>query len=661
MQKTIATILIAFAAFSTRAQTNLDSLNSIWQNKLETDSLRVDAYRQYIWNGFVFSNPDSAIVLAEKLISYAKEKKYIKAQSTAYNLQGISYTLKGDYRKAIDFQNRRLKINQELGDKKGTAGALGNIGNIYSRQSNYPMALDYFERSLKIKEDLGDKKGMSVTITNIGVIYRKQGNTAKALDYYLQSFKMDKESGNKRGIANDLTNIGSIYSEQNNLPKALEYSNRGLNLQKKNGDKIGIAATLSNIGEIYDKQANYSQALLYFKRSLKMNNEIGDQRGIASSHTKIGNIYTKRGNPKGSIIECLKAYEISKEIEAISNQKSACNCLYNAYKQVGNVTQSLKYIELMRSAEDSLNSEETSIKLQQIEFTKQVLNDSIATAEKERRVQENHEEKVRKNKQTRNLLAGGGIFILIIAGGIYNRLRYTRKAKAIIEKEKDRSENLLLNILPADIAAELKEKGRADARDFDLATILFTDFKGFTELSMKLSAADLVSEINHCFEAFDGIMEKYGIEKIKTIGDAYMAAGGLPIPSENATKNVVLASIEMQDFICKRKNEMDLKGQMAFEMRAGVHTGPVVAGIVGVKKFQYDIWGDTVNTASRMESSGLVGKVNISKATYEILKDDLDFVFESRGKIEAKGKGEIEMYFVDLKSVSSENLSQVLL
>jgi adenylate cyclase len=179
-----------------------------------------------------------------------------------------------------------------------------------------------------------------------------------------------------------------------------------------------------------------------------------------------------------------------------------------------------------------------------------------------------------------------------------------------------------------------------------MVSILFTDFKNFTERGAKLSAIELVNDINYCFEAFDAIIEKYGIEKIKTIGDAYMAAGGLPVPSDDSAKRTVLAALEMQEFISKFKSDMDARGIHAFEMRAGIHTGPVVAGIVGVKKFQYDIWGDTVNTASRMESSGQVGRVNISQTTYELLKDDPEFNFQSRGKIVAKGKGEIQMYFV---------------
>ena len=223
-----------------------------------------------------------------------------------------------------------------------------------------------------------------------------------------------------------------------------------------------------------------------------------------------------------------------------------------------------------------------------------------------------------------------------------------RKSRAVLQKEKDRSDNLLLNILPAEIAQELKEKGKADARDFEMVSILFSDFKNFTGLSEKMTAKDLVANINTCFAAFDSIMQNYNIEKIKTIGDSYMAAGGLPVSSEDSVKRTVLSALDMQEFITNLHLEKELKGEHAFEMRVGIHTGPVVAGIVGVKKFQYDIWGDTVNTASRMESNGEIGKVNISEDTYNAIKHDPEFSFESRGKIEAKGKGEIEMYFVSI-------------
>jgi class 3 adenylate cyclase len=204
----------------------------------------------------------------------------------------------------------------------------------------------------------------------------------------------------------------------------------------------------------------------------------------------------------------------------------------------------------------------------------------------------------------------------------------------------------LLNILPEEIAEELKEKGSVDAQDYSTVAILFTDFKSFTETASKLSPQKLVEELNVCFKAFDNIMEYYDIEKIKTIGDAYMAAGGLPKPGENYIIKTLFAAIEMQEFIRNRKEANAIKEIPAFEMRVGIHVGSIVAGIVGVKKFQYDVWGDTVNIASRMESNGSVGKINISRDTYLLVKDEKELQFEYRGKIEAKGKGAMEMYFV---------------
>lgn len=223
------------------------------------------------------------------------------------------------------------------------------------------------------------------------------------------------------------------------------------------------------------------------------------------------------------------------------------------------------------------------------------------------------------------------------------------EGKQTLEEEKSKTDELLLNILPAEIAEELKMKGEAVARKFDVVSILFTDFKEFTQTSEKLSPEELVHDINHCFKAFDLICEKYGIEKIKTIGDSYMAAGGIPVPDDQAVKQTVLAGLAMNQFILDERERMLAAGKVPFEMRVGINTGPVVAGIVGVKKFQYDIWGDAVNTASRMESHGEVGKVNISQFTYDLIKDEKEFEFEHRGKISVKGKGEIDMYYVTLK------------
>lgn len=212
---------------------------------------------------------------------------------------------------------------------------------------------------------------------------------------------------------------------------------------------------------------------------------------------------------------------------------------------------------------------------------------------------------------------------------------------ASLRVEKEKSDGLLRNILPAEIAEELKEKGHSEARLYNDVTVLFTDFVDFTQKAEMLSPAALVAEIDACFKAFDTITEKYGLEKIKTVGDAYIAASGLPIENPSHAQDVVRAALEIRDFIQSRKQS----NPQSFSIRLGVHSGPVVAGIVGVKKFAYDIWGDTVNTAARMEQHGQAGKINISTTTYSLVQQT--FSCSYRGELEVKHKGKMGMYFVE--------------
>lgn len=228
---------------------------------------------------------------------------------------------------------------------------------------------------------------------------------------------------------------------------------------------------------------------------------------------------------------------------------------------------------------------------------------------------------------------------------VRERTRELSEKNQLLKSQMERSDELLLNILPYQTALELKELGKAETRYFEEVTVMFTDFRGFTRIAEQLNPSDLVNEIDVCFREFDRIMERYGIEKIKTIGDAYMAAAGLPVENKSHARDMVRAALDIQAYMRKHKAEREKWNKPVFEIRIGIHTGPVVAGIVGSKKFAYDIWGDTVNLASRMESSCETGCINISGSTYMHVNED--FTCRYRGEIAAKNKGLVNMFYVE--------------
>jgi class 3 adenylate cyclase len=258
---------------------------------------------------------------------------------------------------------------------------------------------------------------------------------------------------------------------------------------------------------------------------------------------------------------------------------------------------------------------------------------------------------LREEKSNQRFYIAGLIALLLLAGGsMFSYVKARQYAKTlevkntVIREEQQRSENLLLNILPALIAEELKAKGHTTARPFDDVGVLFADFIGFSHIAEQVSAEQLVSDLDTCFQAFDAIIVRFGLEKIKTIGDAYMCASGLPNGGGSQIRAMVDAALAIQQWLSEWNTERDKKGLPRYEARIGIHRGPVVAGVVGSKKFAFDIWGDTVNIAARIEQAGASGRVNISGEAYQIIK--AYYKCQYRGKVAVKNKGEIDMYFI---------------
>jgi len=357
----------------------------------------------------------------------------------------------------------------------------------------------------------------------------------------------------------------------------------------------------------------------------------------------------------GDVNKAIKSFKealvIAEEINISYHIKDCYEGLSECYAEIFDYSNAYKYQNLLIQVKDTLYNAEMDKRIQAatLSFDIDKKQGQIDLLTKDKVLQELD---IRRQKTIRNAIGITGILLLILAIGLFNRYKYIRKTNKVIEGEKALSEKLLLNILPEETAKELKEKGSATPKHYEMVSVLFTDFKGFTKIAEKLTPQELVEELNQCFLEFDMIIDKHNLEKIKTIGDAYMCAGGVPVANDTNPSDVVMAGLEIKQYMENLKKKREANGEDYWELRIGIHTGSVIAGVVGKNKFAYDIWGDAVNTASRMESSGIPGKVNISGTTFDLIKNQFDCIH--RGKIQAKNKGEIDMYIVEQVKVSEK-------
>jgi class 3 adenylate cyclase len=397
--------------------------------------------------------------------------------------------------------------------------------------------------------------------------------------------------------------IGKLYLREGKFPEALQYHNKALDIGRKFGDNLQVVRALRGIADVYIKDGNISLAINYYQQARTIAKEMDDIK------VELKDLYQ----------EMATAYSTNKDF-------------FNAYL----------YKSLYAELKDTLYNIETKKKLNQLQFDFELSKKEVEINLKEARI--------KSEKQARTGVTIGLGLLLIIAFIIYRNYLQKSRTNKILDKQKDQIENLLLNILPREVASELQAKGQATPRYYEKVSVLFTDFVGFTKIADSLSPHDVVAELNDCFMAFDEIINIYKLEKIKTVGDAYMCAGGIPVENEGHTNNIIRASLDINEYMRTKNAKRRAEGLPPWELRIGIHTGPVVAGVVGKNKYAYDIWGSTVNIASRMESNGEPGKVNISSATYELIREKFDCIY--RGKISAKNIGDIDMYFVEGEKIS---------
>lgn len=589
----------------------------------------------------VGSDSSKAISLAMQAKEIAAEIEYPKGEAYALKNLGLVYYMKGKYPETLDYWNPSLQIFETLKDDVGISNMLSNIGAIYLNQGADTKALEYMLRSLQLAEKIGDTLRMITALSNIAAIYYNKKDPV-ALNYLLKAIPLVESIGDKEAYAVITGNIGEIYTDKNDHQKALEYFQKSI---KAAGNSISSAFSVNGIGKVYLKEGKLTEALQFHNQALDIARSFDDKLQLVRSLKGLADVYIKQNKTALAIEYYNKAKLIAEEIDDLKIElKDLYKDMASAYSKNKNYSDAFLYQSKYADIRDTLYDIESKKKLNQFQFDYELSKKEGELSRKQ--VELNLKEaKIKSEKQARIGVTIGLGLILIIAFIIYRNSLQKSRINKILDKQKAQIELLLLNILPKEVATELQTSGSSKPRHFEEVSILFTDFKGFTSIADKLSPGDLVEDLNECFIAFDSIIEKYNLEKIKTIGDSYMCAGNIPSPDPDHAWKIIKAAIEIQEFMEQYNVARAERGLEAWEIRIGANIGPVVAGVVGKKKYAYDIWGSSVNVASRMESNGTPGRVNISAYMYETIKDRFECSY--RGKIYAKNVGDLDMYFVD--------------
>ncbi len=551
------------------------------------------------------TNPDEKFYYSELLIEEALKDNLNEYVAVGYLQKGNALQVKGEFHEAIEAYYNSKEWAEKNNDEEMSAGLLVSIADTYSMLENSESAEKYYDEAITLLRKINDPLNLASALLNAGDEYYKTGQYDKALTNFAESGKIFDSLNYKVGKAYNIGNIGMVYAKQGKDELAETNLNEAIKILEENEDYYPISEFLNYMSDLYQNQNNYVKAFKYAERSLELGTKYGLKDQISDANLQLSQLLENSGN-KNKAFDYYKTHIIYRD--------SVMN---------------------LENVEKSMNFEVAKRELEAQNAENEVAKGKL------------REENLLQKRKSQRIVFWSTIGVLFLIGllafGLFRRNKFIKKANKIITSERERSDKLLLNILPEETAQELKDNGRVKAKKYPSTTVLFSDFKGFTSFAENLSPEQLVETIDHYFSKFDLIMEKYGLEKIKTIGDAYMAVGGLSFDHVDQAKEMVLAAKEMNDFVTKAKK--DDVTTATFDIRIGINTGPVVAGVVGTKKFAYDIWGDTVNIASRMESNSEAGRINISDNTYQIVKSD--FECEYRGEIEVKNRGHMKMYFIN--------------
>ncbi|MCD5414138.1 MAG: tetratricopeptide repeat protein [Clostridiales bacterium] len=586
----------------------------------------ISSYNNLGMAHYFLLNYSKAIDYFNNSILENSDHRYKIELGYSLNGLGLTYQAKDEIGKAMTFYKKALNSYTDANYQKGIANTLNNIGTVNSHFLQFDIALENYYDALSIYKAIEYKDGIGTTYNNIAVVYENLGNSKVSIDYYLKAINIFTEINNRERIAILFNNIGLVFVSQELYDEGLDFFRQSILLSTEIANESEIASSYNNIGVLSNLLGDYQDALANHYKALEIRKRIDDKDGIINSYVNIGTVYFNSNKLDKSLEYFDNALNAAREISDKEGLQSALFNLSKVHSELGNYKEAYSFKSLY-STLSKMIADETYLK--NIAEMQEIFEAERKARQIQLLTKDNEISLVLLNQQRIIILSLALIVLLALILGF------------IIVKEKKKSDKLLHNVLPKKVARELKKKGKSKPENFQNVTVFFSDIVEFTSISSKLSPQYLINELNDMFTTFDSIMTKHNCERIKTIGDAYLAVCGLPIKNEKHAENITNAAIEIMSYM----NTRNLTAKTKWEIRVGIHSGEAVGGIVGTKKYIYDIFGDAINTSQRMESNSEPMKINLSETSYTMLKDKYGFM--KREPLYIKGKGLVNMYFLD--------------
>ncbi|MBS3915024.1 MAG: hypothetical protein KG003_11020 [Bacteroidetes bacterium] len=524
------------------------------------------------------------------------------------------------------FLSKAFTLAQKADYTSGILKTASLLAGNYVYLNNNAKALEYHFIVLKYAELANEKYYQGSSYFGIGLIYYSQRRWFESLDYFQQAEKSYEQSREsiKRSTPVYLTGVSLL--ELSRFAEAIKRFEKSYQYARVEKDSLRMHEIFLSLGKAYARMGMSSKAFPYLDKAESFYLINLEYEPLALIELERARLLFHQNNTTDALKHAIKAEEYAQKVHKQTILLEIPKTLYAIYKKIGDTEKALKYLKEYTDYRDTLLGLDI---IAQIAVTKAKFEFQKTENTINQKLLENQKKKRRSNLVLIILC----IVLAIGAIGFFS-----------VRKERKKSEKLLLNILPESTARELKLYGHAVPKHHESVSIIFCDVEAFTTISEKLSAERLVNMLDHYFSGFDKIVADLGLEKIKTIGDSYMFASGLTSPNPEHAILAVQAALKILEYVRNSIIAMNEQYGVVFQFRVGVHSGDVVSGVVGYNKYAYDIWGDTVNVAARMEQNSEPGRINISSKTKALLNDKFKVVH--RGKIHAKNKGELDMYFV---------------